>query len=1150
MPGPEIDLKQQLFEAGNRLLKPLGSVDDLLALLDRVEKCLSYVEQQPPVEMQDALCPAFKALVINELLKHADIDVRVGVTACLTEISRITAPDVPYSDELMKEVFRLTISAFEGLSDNSSKSFAKRVSILETVARVRSCAVLLDLECDSLVVEMFRNFYKCIRDFHAANVFASMENIMTLVIEEYDGISTDLLFALLSVLKKENKDALPIAKRLGEKVVQKCAAKLKPCIVEAIKSLRINLLDYDFVVTLACQIVPDHNPLNENMLTVPLVNGDESATKAVEEEIVALAAPSLTMSIPSTSIVEDAAAEGQLNTSRKLDSNVVVCPTETIPDQIQVGQGALKSDMAMNPESVSLSKSEPLSEKVAKKRGRKPKNAKDIMHPDSSKLPQPEGNIEYSELPVSKATINMEVCNAHPADSSVEPNVPEKNCDSSNQPLSPKPVENNVATPGSPSLSDSPPEKSSSETITASKKAMSNQETASSLLITEKKAFDGLNNAETRFVSSEKDTPDGLVGDATNFVSLDEVNTQHNIEGESEDNPLKQSGLQFSVADGTLRTKKRGRPRKDAFMSAATGVKDGISSEGTSKKRSRLRFTLPEDGKEYAEDLVGSRIKVWWPQDKEYYDGIVESFDPVRKKHKILYTDNEREILNLHKEKWKLVKRSVGFDKAGVTYTTAGDASNTHDIKKSKTSSSSVGILGNTDNPLKKRRGRPPKNYAALASYDSAIKGSKPEGKTKADESQIDYVADDGNLGKSLDSVANCGNASDLNAENSEHDALPENGGTETGGTQTKQDSTMSMGVMDTVAPIPVVRLDINDPFTFTSDEEPDVRETVASKIGNSVGHVTKEVTSGPSAEPKTEGMNSKFSASGTGIKRRKRKTKTRSNSNSPAEPGSTYPSTKRRRGRPSKLSMGTSDEKSKYLTKQLGDPKVDESRRVYASGNVVLLKSKDALIEGRNGPYMTADLKVSRPVVLENNITNSTPDSMRMGTKEDVALAQNSSKPITGGLRLGSSTGLKFKFKTCGSEPQLRRKRSNEITSSPSEQVNKDGSVKRPRGRPPCKFKFEAPKPEGGSNPRAVGQHKACDSAGAVEPGAEIIHKADQVSIGNSSGPVFKDDSTNMNNVPKDPVPSDVGMKEKHNSPRIADNVVGNHFVANKTGI
>lgn len=35
--------------------------------------------------------------------------------------------------------------------------------MLETVAKVRSCLVMLDLECDALVVEMFENFFKSIR---------------------------------------------------------------------------------------------------------------------------------------------------------------------------------------------------------------------------------------------------------------------------------------------------------------------------------------------------------------------------------------------------------------------------------------------------------------------------------------------------------------------------------------------------------------------------------------------------------------------------------------------------------------------------------------------------------------------------------------------------------------------------------------------------------------------------------------------------------------------------------------------------------------------------------------------------------------------------------------------------------------------------
>lgn len=44
-----------------------------------------------------------------------------------------------------------------------SRSYSKRVSILETVAKVRSCVVMLDLECDALILEMFGHFLKTIR---------------------------------------------------------------------------------------------------------------------------------------------------------------------------------------------------------------------------------------------------------------------------------------------------------------------------------------------------------------------------------------------------------------------------------------------------------------------------------------------------------------------------------------------------------------------------------------------------------------------------------------------------------------------------------------------------------------------------------------------------------------------------------------------------------------------------------------------------------------------------------------------------------------------------------------------------------------------------------------------------------------------------
>lgn len=63
----------------------------------------------------------------------------------------------------MQDVFQLIVSSFVGLSDMSSRSYDKRASILETVAKVRSCVVMLDLECEALISEMFQHFLSSIR---------------------------------------------------------------------------------------------------------------------------------------------------------------------------------------------------------------------------------------------------------------------------------------------------------------------------------------------------------------------------------------------------------------------------------------------------------------------------------------------------------------------------------------------------------------------------------------------------------------------------------------------------------------------------------------------------------------------------------------------------------------------------------------------------------------------------------------------------------------------------------------------------------------------------------------------------------------------------------------------------------------------------
>jgi sister-chromatid-cohesion protein PDS5 len=63
----------------------------------------------------------------------------------------------------LQEIFQLIVDIFRELDDVDSPFFSSRVNILETVAKVRSCVVMLDLECDDLITEMFRIFFTTAR---------------------------------------------------------------------------------------------------------------------------------------------------------------------------------------------------------------------------------------------------------------------------------------------------------------------------------------------------------------------------------------------------------------------------------------------------------------------------------------------------------------------------------------------------------------------------------------------------------------------------------------------------------------------------------------------------------------------------------------------------------------------------------------------------------------------------------------------------------------------------------------------------------------------------------------------------------------------------------------------------------------------------
>ncbi|XP_039070317.1 sister chromatid cohesion protein PDS5 homolog B-like isoform X1 [Hibiscus syriacus] len=234
-------LEEQLKELGSKLESPPSSKDALLKLLKQAATCLSEIDQSPPSSTMESMQLLLNAIVKPELLKHQDQDTELLVATCICEITRITAPDAPYSDDILKDIFNLIVGTFNGLSDTSGPSFGRRVVILETLAKYRSCVMMLDLECDDLVNEMFSTFFAVVRDDHPESVLSSMQTIMTVVVEESEDVRDDLLLVILSALGRNKSGVTQAARRLAMNVIEQCSEKLEA----GIKQFLISVMSGD-----------------------------------------------------------------------------------------------------------------------------------------------------------------------------------------------------------------------------------------------------------------------------------------------------------------------------------------------------------------------------------------------------------------------------------------------------------------------------------------------------------------------------------------------------------------------------------------------------------------------------------------------------------------------------------------------------------------------------------------------------------------------------------------------------------------------------------------------------------------------------------------------------------------------------------------
>ncbi|KAB2611541.1 hypothetical protein D8674_019573 [Pyrus ussuriensis x Pyrus communis] len=653
--------------------------------------------------MQDALLPIMKALISDELFRHSDMDVKLYVASCITELTRITAPVPPYNDEWMKEIFQLTVAAFEKLSYVSSPFYRKAVSILHIVAKVRSSLLMLDLGCSALILKMFQHFLKITQSNHPHSVFSAMETIMTMVLDESEEIPVDLVKALLSSVRKENQTVSPFSWKLGEKVIDNSSAKLKPYLVEAVKSMDTALDDYAQIVASICQNgcqAVKHDHVNDSV-KILVTEGPKAIAVCPREVEKTVAASTEDEHIrhknstarlqhchrtkPSKVVDSRDSAKPDNSSSEAIKSATEPC---SAPKKRGQKSKSLKGseegyDNAQPNNSLSLNavKSEIEPSSAPKKRGRKPNS---LMNPaegydhswiSSGRKTQKPSASGKSDYKVSNPSPTNDLLHAKADVPLMLKNVREP---PGSKPKTERDVGASLFLPnnplgGSQHIRRRPKKKvvadhaADPSSLSAVKQELSIAQIEERTPQEEKpklrKKYKGTVNIgeklreQLRDVRLAEKSNEGCIRSSVNVVTDKESESSLDVETKSTTDP---SSVHRRIK------KSRGNYASQKESAEASGSKISESAkkmnednEGTPKvvlKRKRIiekeeASQMPDLG----ERLVDRRIKVWWPQDKKFYEGVVSSYDPAKKKHLVLYADGDEENLNLKKQRWKLI---------------------------------------------------------------------------------------------------------------------------------------------------------------------------------------------------------------------------------------------------------------------------------------------------------------------------------------------------------------------------------------------------------------------------------------------------------------------------------------------------------------
>ncbi|KAF8223437.1 cohesin-associated protein Pds5 [Tricholoma matsutake] len=218
-------LKQKL-KFHERLLKS-SATDALLKKLKSLHTELASLDQE--VVDVSSLGTVRKELINTSILLHKDRGVKAYAACCLADILRLYAPDAPYTQSELRDIFQFFFRQLStGLKGTDSAYYNEYFHLLESLSTVKSVVLVCDLPtAEELMVEIFRDFFSIIKRDLAKKIEMFMVDILVALIDECQVLPTEVLETILSQFMDKNTRPEQSGHRLAVQVCNATADKLQ-----------------------------------------------------------------------------------------------------------------------------------------------------------------------------------------------------------------------------------------------------------------------------------------------------------------------------------------------------------------------------------------------------------------------------------------------------------------------------------------------------------------------------------------------------------------------------------------------------------------------------------------------------------------------------------------------------------------------------------------------------------------------------------------------------------------------------------------------------------------------------------------------------------------------------------------------------------